>query len=214
MSPRRVGAFLAVCALIVCARVTWDASRTYAEGRGFEAAGQPHEAAVRYGRTLHSYLPLLPTPHRASERLVALAERARAANDPAEERFCWEELRSGWLSVRSAWQPGAAWIVQADDAITRLVLEADGALWPDPEASPEDREAIVRARLAAREDPAVGWVLLMGLGWLVWIGAAATAIWRGIPADDERPLRWPVVGRWAGLSAAGYLVWLLGLWQA
>jgi len=208
---RRLLALAAFCAIVVVGRVAFDASRNFQDGFRFEAAGEYHEAAVRYGRAIHAYLPLLPVPHRASERLVELAEEAERRGDPAEARFCWEELRSGWLAVRSAWQPGGRWIERADDGIAAILLADPAAAWPDPSLAAPQREATVRAALDAREDPKTSWVLVMGLGWALWLGAAVAAVARGIPADDDAPLRWPEIRRWALISVAGYAVWLLGL---
>ncbi len=208
---RRVLGLVAFCVVVVVGRVAWDASRNHQDGLRFEAAGETHEAAVRYGRSIHMYLPLLPVGDRASERLVALAEAASARGDAVEARFCWEELRSGWLAVRSAWQPGRAWIAQAEDGIAALILTDDAGTWPARDLPPAAREAQIRAALEAREDPSTFWVLVMGLGWAVWLGAATAALWRGIPADDDAPVAWAVIGRWTLISAVGYGLWLLGL---
>lgn len=211
MTRRHVFALVAFCGLMVIGRVGWDSSRAYQDGRQFEASGEGHEAAVRYGRSIHMYLPLLPVPHRASERLVALAQAAEVRGELAEARFCWEELRSGWLAVRSSWQPGQRWVIQAEGSIAALILADLGAEWPSPDGTAEERESTVREALAAREDPSSFWVLVMGLGWALWLGAAGTAIWRGIPADDDAPIAWSAVRNWAAISLGGYVVWLAGL---
>ena len=214
MSPspraRRIAALALFCCLVVVGRVSCDSSAAYREGRSFEAAEQPHEAAVRYGRAIHMYLPLLPVPLMASERLIVLAEAA-GTGAPHEARFCWEELRSGWLAVRSFRQPGSRFIQRAEDELATWMLANPEAAWPDPEMAPAEREAEVRRVLAAREDPETGWVLVMGLGWCLWLGAAGMAIRRGIPAIDSDPLDWRAIGRWSLISAAGYAAWLLGL---
>jgi hypothetical protein len=213
LSPRarRVLGLIGFCLLVVVGRVSFDSSRAYQEGLRFEASDEPHEAAVRFGRAIHMYLPLLPVPSRASDRLIVLAEAAHARGSKHEARFCWEQLRSGWLSVRSTWQPGRRYIARAEDELAAIMLGDPDAAWPDPKLSSAEREASVRAVLEAREDPVILWVLVMGLGWFVWLGAAAAAILKGIPRDDDAPIAWPVIGRWCLISVGGYAVWLLGL---
>jgi hypothetical protein len=211
---RRWLGLLCFCAFAVVLRVTWSGVGEYRQAEAEEAAGDLHEAAIRYGRAIRMYLPGFPVPGRAGDRLLALAAAHEAAGDPREARFCLEELRSGFLSVRGAWQPGRRFVEEAERRLVPLMLADPRGDWP-PRAQPEsERAAEVRRVLGEREEPALIWVLVMGLGYALWLGGAGAAIVRGLPDGGGEPVRWRVMGRWAGVSALGYGLWLLGVAQA
>jgi len=215
LSTQRLAAIAVLfCVLVVCGRVVWTGWAEYSEGLAFEAEERWHEAAVRHGRAIHMYLPGSPLPSKAGDRLLTLAKAAAARGNSLEARFCYEELRSGFLSVRSFYQPGRSYIHAAEEGLLPLMLADERGNWPSRELSPEAREQAVRAVFAQREDPSLLWVLLMGLGYFVWLGAAGLGIWRGLPASDNTPIDWSTLGRYAGVSLAGYLLWLLAVWQA
>ena len=213
-TPRLVALCISLCVLATVGRVAWTGWSEYSEGLELEAKERWHEAAVRHGRAIHMYLPGSPMGSKAGDRLLALAEAAASRGQPLEARFCYEELRSGFLSVRSFYQPGQRYIDLAETGLVPLMLADDRGNWPAHDLTDAQREAEVRAVLAQREDPSLGWVLLMGVGYLLWLGAAAAGIWRGLPIATEAPIEWAVLGRWCGLSLAGYLLWLLAVWQA
>jgi len=210
-TARLLAGFVAFCTLVVVARVGATGVGEYRRGQSFEEVGQAHEAAVHYGRAIHMYLPLSPLPGKAAERLLRLAEAAQRGGNLDEARFCYEELRSGFLAVRSFYQPGTHFIEQAEVALAKIMLADSRSTWPDRALPEPERAKIIQGVLQEREDPALLWVLMMGLGYFVWLGAAAAAIWRGLPSDANSPIRWPHIRRFGGLSAAGYLLWLLGV---
>jgi len=210
-SARTIACFVAFCVLVVVARVGATGLGEYRRAQGFEDIGQSHEAAVHYGRAIHMYLPLSPLPGKAATRLIALAEAAQRTGEVDEARFCYEELRSGFLAVRSFYQPGATFIEQAEKALTGIMLSDPRTNWPDRALPDSGREAIIRGVLQEREDPSLPWVVLMGLGYLLWLGAATAAIWRGLPGEGDSPIRWGQVRRYGLLPLAGYLLWILGV---
>ncbi len=214
MTLRRAGLFVAFCILVVIGRVIGSGMSELRAARGYEAAGLHHEAAISYGNAIRMYLPTSPIGARASERLLALADRAQSAQQPHESRFCLEELRSGWLAVRSLWQPGSTWIADAERRLVPLMAGDGTGAWPDPSLSKVEREAVVKDVLAIRDDPSRFWVVVMGLGYVMWLGGAGLAIWRGIPAAEAAPVRWKTVFSFASLSAGGYILWLLALARA
>lgn len=211
---RRIALFLGFCALVVVARVVGSATADLRDARALEARQEWTEAASRYGDAIRMYLPGLPVGAKASEALLGLAERARSAGDRDQERFVLEELRSAWLATRSTWQPGRRWVDAAEERLATLMLEDPRGNWPDRSLPAAERAAVVQETLAARDDPAVLWVLLMGVGYLTWLGGAALALWRGLPSRDDEPVRWGVLARHAAVSVAGYGLWLFALWKA
>lgn len=208
---RMLTALLAFCVLVVVGRVGATGLGEYRLAQQLQDAGDLHEAAVHYGRAVHMYLPLSPLPHRAADRLIALAEAAGARGDRDEARFCYEEARSGLLAVRSFYQPGADTITQIEERLAALMLADERGNWPDRSLPQSEREAIIRGVLEKREDPKLLWVLVMGLGYITWLGGAAAAIWRGLPMDADAPIAWQPIRRFGGASLAGYLLWLLGV---
>ena len=207
-------ACLCFCLLVVVGRVAWTGWSEYNEALEFESKELWHDAAVRHGRAIHMYLPGSPLAAKAGDRLVALAQAAEERGEVREARFCYEELRSGFLSIRSFYQPGADYLRAAEDGLTPLMLEDPRGNWPSRDKSVQERTADIRAVFAEREDPHLFWVLMMGLGYFLWLGAAARAIWRGLPIADEASVDWSSLRRWSAVSALGYLVWLLAIWQA
>lgn len=199
------------CAAVVILRVTTSGVGELRQARDFESSGELHEAAIRYGRAIRMHLPGFPVPARAGDALLALAAQHEGAGDLLEARFCLEELRSGFLATRSVYQPGADFIAEAERRLVPLMLEDRRGDWPPRSLPPEQRADAVRAVLQQREDPRLLWVLVMGLGYALWLGAAGAAIWRGLPDAADEPVRWRVVGTWAAGSAAGYGLWLLGV---
>ena len=208
---RPVALCLLICSLAVVARVTSSGLGEFRQGQDLEAEEQWHEAAVHYGRAVHMYLPLSPLPGRAGERLLALGEAAMVRGEAREARFCFEELRSGFLAVRSTYHPGQHFIDDAERQLTELMRQDSRGNWPDRALSEPERRARIAAALGEREDPDLLWVLVMGLGYFLWLGGAGLAIWRGLPAEDSGEILWPVLLRFGGLSVVGYALWLLGV---
>jgi len=210
-TSRLIAALLAFCTLVVVARVGASSMGEYRRAEQFRATGALHEAAVHYGRAIHLYLPLSTVPSKAGEALLELAQAAQAGGDMDEARFCYEELRSGFLAVRSFYQPGKRMLARAEAELTAIMLADQRGNWPDRSLAPSEREAVIRAALQQREDPKLHWVLVMALGYLLWLGGAATAIWKGLPMDAERGIHWQAIRRFGGASLVGYLLWLLGV---
>ncbi len=210
-TSRLVAALLAFCTLVVVARVGASGMGEYRRAEQFRETGALHEAAVHYGRAIHLYLPLSTLPHKAAERLLERARAAQAAGDMEEARFCYEELRSGFLAVRSFYQPGKSTIAHAETELAAIMLADQRGNWPDRSLPVSEREALIRAALETREDPKLLWVLVMALGYLLWLGGAATAIWKGLPMHGDQGVLWQPIRRFGGASLVGYLLWLLGV---
>lgn len=209
--PRLLIALVAFCSLVVLARVGATGLGEYRRAEQLQATGQLHEAAVHYGRALHMYLPLSPLPGKTADRLISLAEAACAQGNRDECRFCYEEVRSGFLAVRSFYQPGRETIELAEKRLGELMLADERGNWPDRTLTEDRRREIIQAVLEKREDPKLAWVLVMALGYFAWLGGAGIGIWRGLPMDPQQPIAWQQIKRFGGISLLGYLLWLLGV---
>ncbi len=207
---RRIAILAAACLLVVVVRLSWQGTSEFRAGERFAEAGDVHEACVRYGRAIHLYLPLSPLPGKAGGRILGLADGV-AETEPRLARFCLEELRGGLLAIRSTWQPRADLVAEAEERLVPLMIDDPRGAWPDPQLPAAEREAIAAAALAEREDPALLWVLVMGVGWVLWIGGAALAIVRGVPSSAQAPVDWGVVLRFGGAAVVGYGLWLAGV---
>lgn len=207
---------LAAAIVLVAAvgRTAWDARAYRREAEAALATGSKDAACEAYGLLLHRWIPGSSQAEGASRALVALAREAEAGGDLFLARTCWEELRSGWLSVRGWWQPGASWITEAEAALPDLYLKDLRATWPDPALPLDTRRELLRQSLAQREDPSALWAMVLELGFGLWFGGATMAIVRGLPTTDDGPVLWPALRRWALLSFGGWLLFLLGAWRA
>jgi hypothetical protein len=199
---------------LIVAKVAWEGRREWKLARAAESRGDAHVAAMYYGRAVHMYVPGWPLPMRAARRLLELGDAAEGRGDALEARYCYEEARSGLLAVRSFWQPGRELVAEAEQRMLPLMLSDPRGNWPDRALPEAERAAALRAVLASREDPAPGWVLLMGIGYVAWLGAAGMAILRGVPEREDEPFAWAPLLRWSGASLLGFLAWLLGVWRA
>lgn len=196
------------------ARTTWDAQRFGARAAEAEARGEILTACSDHGLVLHRYVPFSGAGARSSEALVRLAGDAAAKGDHLTARACWEDLRSGWLSVRHVFQPGAEWIARAEGALPALYLLDERGTWPPLDLPEGERLAIVRERLQERTDPDGRWAFVLEFGFVSWIGGAVLAIVRGLPADDAGPIDGRALLRWGLCSATGWLLFLLGAARA
>jgi hypothetical protein len=167
-----------------------------------------------YARAIRMYLPGLPTNREAAASLLALCERARAEGDRDEERSCWEELRSGWLAVRSFYQPGEEYIARAEAAIAELIVAHPEGVWPDRSLPADERLLRARELLARRDDPNLGWVVVQGAAWLAWIACSVLAIVRGLPEVPGEHVRFHALSSWGAAAVSAFGVWLLALSRA
>ena len=208
---RRLVVVALLAAAAVIGKVAWTGWSQWEAGIEAEGRADHHEAALRYGRVLHMYLPGSPLADRASQRLLDLAD---AATDRDQQRYCLEELRSGWLSVRGLWQPGQPWIDAAEFRLTGILTEDPRGNWPDRALPHEGRRAVVAAVLTERDDPILGWVLVMEAGFILWMAATARGFWLALPEEQGQPIAWGRLGRHLSVAALGYGLWLLGVARA
>ncbi len=208
---RRWASVALVIAAVVCARVLTDARSELDAGRRALAEGRDEVGVRRLRRAAHLYLPLSPYTRDAYDALESYARAAESRGQNDRALTAWRAVRSSALSTRWLVIPYRERLERANRRIARLM-----SLLPPP---PVDRGA-TQAQLEERhlallqEDraPDPAWVVLMGVGFALWMSSVAWAARQGWD-DDDRP-QWPVL-RLAGAGVAlGMLLFFVALSRA
>jgi hypothetical protein len=196
---RRWLALAALALAVVAGRVLHDSWSAFAAGAAAEARGDRPRAVRQYLHATRMYLPGSPFVTRALDRLEALAAGARAAGDLQGERQALEAVRAGLLGARSLYTPHAARVAAADGRLAEIYARIEDPA-VDPGATPAQRQAWHRDRLAARPGPAVPATVAALLGVVLWLGAAVVFLRRGV----DRTLR--LHRQWAVASGVAFFV--------
>jgi hypothetical protein len=193
-------ALLGLLALaVVAGRVLHDSWSAFAAGGAAEARGDRVQAVRQYLHATRMYLPGSPFVPRALDRLEAMAAAARAAGEAQIERQALEAVRAGLLGARSLYTPHAPRLAAADRRLAELYAAIEDPA-VDPGATPAQRQAWHRDRLAVRPGPAVPATVAALVGLALWLGAAVMFLRRGV----DRTLR--LERPWALASGIGFFV--------
>lgn len=194
---RRYGLVALCLAALVCGRVLVDARRELLDGRAALAAGRDDAGVRHLRRAAHLYLPGSPYVRDAYDELESFARSAEARGQGDRALAAWRAVRSSALATRWLVVPYRDRLDRANRRIARLM-----AALPRP---PVDRDLpasqVEERHLALLQDsgaPDPAWVVVMGLGFALWMGAVAWAARHGWD-DDDRP-------RWRSLRLAGAAV--------
>lgn len=205
---------LAICLAAILAvlmlRALWGGRVECARAAEELQADRPYQAVLHYERAIRWYLPGSPYVRRAADRLWAMGEAAEEAGDPELALFAFRGLRGAAYATRSFYQPLGGRIGEAEERIAALMVADTSARWPDPALAEAERRAEVLRNLQQHTDPATGWVIVLELGFVAWLGGAGVMAWRlGRKGNRRRTTLW--------LSAAvigGYALWIIGMWRA
>jgi hypothetical protein len=180
-------ALVVIALALITVRVVWSSRAE------FRAAGEStgEMKIVHYGRAARLYAPGNPYSRRALEAL---------AQDGSLQ--AWEEVRGAILASRSFYTPHRELLVEANEAIAKLMAEKDpkhGLKWHE-------------GKLAEDNAPSVGWSIVALIGLFGWIGAAVLFILRAIDENDR--LRPKIALGMALLLLVGLILFFLGLANA
>lgn len=208
---RRWAPVVAVLVAAVCARVLVDGRTELHAGQAALAAGR-HDAGVRHlRRAAHLYLPLSPYTAGAYDALESYARDAESRGQNDRALTAWRAVRSSALGTRWLVVPYRERLDRANRRIAHLM-----ALLPrapvDRDATPAQVEDRHLALLQEDRAPDPAWVVLMGVGFALWMGAVAWAVRRGWD-DDDRP-QWPALRVAGAAVAAGMLLFFVALARA
>ena len=204
----RVVGFVGVVLLVLSARVLVGASGELKEGELLESRGEIDIAAVHYRRAAAWYLPINPYADEALRRLVDLAETAEQQDDLDRVLLAWRSVRAAILSTRSFYTPNAGLL----DIANERIADAMASLDPPPIDRGKGREQVRSEHLALLRDverPAVGWTIVLLLGFIGWTTGAWMFLLRAIDEEDR------LIGRparvWGTVVIVGLGLFALGL---
>lgn len=205
---RWLASAVAIVLAAMAARATWEQHDAWARAVEAEHAGRHDDAIAAYRWVLRWHTPWGPHQGDAAEALWQLADAAEAQH-PERAVFALDALRSGLIASRWLWQPQAARLQAANERIPGLLVRV-----AERRGDPRPKDELLRRFAAdyARPVGVPGWVsLLVGGGFLLWLGGMALAWSHGLDASGRLARAgW----RWVGASAAGWTMWLAGLWLA
>lgn len=189
-------------------RTTWEQRAAYARAVHYERDGDLWRAVDEYRWALRWYTPWGPDTDDAAAALRDLGQR-HAAADPELAVQAWDNLRSGLIASRHLWQPHAALVAEANQALPPLLLRV-----AERRGDARDKAQLLQHfRTAYARPVGVGpWTsLAVAAGFVAWLAGLGLALARGFDAQG----RWSRAGlRPLGLSLAGFVVWLAALWLA
>jgi hypothetical protein len=207
---RRLALLLAIAVVALLLRVLWGGRAECGRAADEIESGRPYQAVLHYERAVRWYLPGSPYSTRAVNALWALGQDAEDAGEPELALFAFRGLRASAHATRSFYQPYPRRIDAAEERIAALMTADPVAAWPDRALSTEQRRAIVLDNLRDHQDPATGWVIVLELGFLAWLGGGAALAWRIGRPGRRRRTTWILIGT----VCSGYVLWILGMWLA
>ena len=210
MDARRITLLVGIAVMALLLRVLWGGRAECGRADDEIEAGRPYQAVLHYERAVRWYLPGSPYSGRAVDALWTMGEEAEAAGDPELALFAYRGLRASAHATRSFYQPYARRISDAEEHIATLMAADPAARWPDRALDAEERRGIVLDNLREHEDPVTGWVIVLELGFLAWLGGGAALAWRMGRPERRKRTTWIL----AGTVCAGYGLWILGMWLA
>ncbi len=195
----------------VAVRVLVEGAAELRAGDAAQARGDAADAIRRWRRAAHWYAPGSPYCSRAYERLEAVATQAETQGRADVAFSAWRSIRASALATRWLIIPQHDRLERANRHIAALI-----AAMPQP---PEDRD---RDRTRVREEhlsrlnedhaPEPAWIVLMGIGFATWLGAAWWAARNGW--DDNDRVKPRALGASAALVLFGIALFLLSVARA
>jgi hypothetical protein len=163
--------------------------------------GDLAEATLHARRAATFYAPGAPHVAAAFERMRAIALGAESQGDVNMARRAWGAVRSAVLETRHFALPHAEELALANANLARLIASSPGG----------DRQTAARL-LARDETPRAPWVLVLGLGFLLFASGLILAVRRGVSPSGEMSRKVLVV---AGLLALfGVAFWTFAVYRA
>lgn len=207
----RAIALLAIGLAIVTARVLWSARIEWSDAEAKLAAGDGERAVDHFGRAARLYAPGNPWSSRSLDRLEEIARRAERAGDRDAALVAWREIRSSVLATRAVYSPNDARRAEADARIAALAAALESPAL-DPGSDEQARRLWHAERLAKTDEPAVGWTLLLLIGFAGFVGGAIGFLLGAV--DEHDRLRGGPALAWAVGVCAGMTLFVLGLSHA
>ena len=163
--------------------------------------GDLADATLHARRAATLYAPGAPHVTAAFERMRAIALGAESQGDVNMARRAWGAIRGAALETRHLVVPNAAELALANANLARLTAASPGG----------NRQTAARL-LSRDETPRAPWVLVLGLGFLLFTSGLALAARKGISPSGEISRKAIAL---AGLLALfGVAFWTLAVYRA
>ncbi len=199
---------LVAFAVILYAKVAYNASQDFALGEEAYTHGKYKIAIMQYERAIKWYTPFSKVVRLAVERLWQLGTEAEARGEVSLALEAYQTLRSSLYAVQSFYIPYQNWIPKSEERIAPLLARTKAA-----QESGEDELAQDTARFAMQLQrhvgPHLGWSILVELGFLGWVGATVGLIWYVVDEAGNFARRQGLL--WGSLMAVFFALWLIGM---
>lgn len=207
----RYAAAAALVLAVAAGRVAVESRAALDEGNAQLRRGAVEPGVRALRRAAHLYLPGDPATAAAYDALERFARDQETLGRHDHALLAWRAVRSSALATRWVIVPHHDRLMRANRRIARLM-----ALLPPP---PEERDTTVERReelhyalLLEDRAPEPAWVVVLGLGLALWVGAAFYAARHGWD-DEDRPRVRPLAAAGAAV-AVGLTLFLLALLRA
>ncbi|HTM44896.1 MAG TPA: hypothetical protein VL137_08075 [Polyangiaceae bacterium] len=211
LRPLMVGLLLITLALsVLTVSVVVEGERALAASDRAFNAGRLDDALAFAERAATLYAPGAPHRRAAYERLAAIAVGSESKGDSVTALRAWRAVRGAVLETRHLWLVEPQWLALANEHLARLeAQQMQSALSPSERKAAQDQTL---ALLSRDESPRAGWVVVLGLGFVL---TAFGLIW-GISAGVT-PQGSPIwVRLWgpAAVAVLGLLCWTFAVFRA
>jgi len=198
----------ALAAAVLLGRVLWSSRAELELGTAAYERGDWPAAILHLSRSAHWYAPGNPYAIEALEQLRQIGRRAEMEGQVDPALSAYRAIRTSCLGTRSLYTPHRRRLNEANRRIAALMARQD--------PPPMDRGKTVAQRqqehlalLERVEEPSPLLSLVACLAFLTWVGGAFGFVFRAL--DPELRLRRRPALRWAGVVAAGLVVWAVAL---
>jgi hypothetical protein len=190
------------------ARVILDGASELAASNAAFDRGELVPSLEHARRSATLYAPGAPHVARAYERLIAIAIGAEASGRPTVAFLAWQAVRSAALESRHIWLPRQSELDRANQNLARLEALARDA--SETDHSKTQTQAL--SRLNADDAPAPGWILVLGVGFLLALVGLALSAFRGLAPSGKMSFGRARLGLL--LLAIGAACWTLAAYKA
>jgi hypothetical protein len=199
---------LAAFAVILYAKVAYNASQHFALGEEAYIHGRYKQAIDHYVLTIKWYSPLSTVVQRAVERLWQLGTEAEARSEFSLALEAYQALRSSLYAVQGFYIPYQSWIPKSEERIAPLLAKTKAGEESNADKLQQDT-ARFAMQLQRHVGPHLGWSILLEIGFLGWVGATIGLIWYVVDEAGNFARRQGLL--WGGLIAVFFTLWLIGM---
>jgi hypothetical protein len=164
--------------------------------------GDLRDAILHARRAAILYAPGAPHVGAAYERLAAVAVGAESSGQSDVARQAWDAMRGAAIETRHFLTPRAAELDRANSNLARLSAA---------QGSAGDRERMAQ-KLARDDSPRAPWILVLGLGFVLFSAGLLVAVRWGISEKGRISGRGLLIS--AAVSLAGVACWTLAVYRA